>query len=495
MKTERTGLKRLNESTYSLFTDKYEHSMMYGYFKNKEKDGKVVFDMFYRSVPDGGGYALSAGLDLVIEMIQNLKFTKEDIEYLRATGPYDEEYLKFLENDYKFTGSIEAMPEGTIIFPGEVILKVTATPIEAQHVEDIVLNCINSQSLIATKASRICYAAQGEGVMDFGLRRGAAYHGATLASRAAYIGGCIATSNDTTSKVYGVPSTGTMAHSWILMFDSEEEAFMAYADTYKENIILLVDTYNTLKSGVPKAIKVFKKLRDEGRLPKKYGVRLDSGDLTYLSIETRKMLDAEGFTDAVICASNDLDERLIQDLKRQGAKINLWATGTKLITSYTCPAFNGVYKLAAKEENGVMVPVIKLSETKVKVTNPGDKTVYRIADKETGYFIADLICLADETFDITQDLLIFDPEFTAKKKRLKGGTYTMEKLLVPIFKDGVCVYENKQVKDIRDYALNQLSHLWPEVRRFDNPHKYYVDLSEKLYNLKEKMIAQNSFEN
>lgn len=495
MKTKRTALKRLNEATYSLFTDKYEHSMMYGYYKNKEKDGKVVFDMFYRSVPDGGGYAVCAGLEIVIEMIQNLKFSKEDIDYLRATGPYDEEYLNFLEKDYKFTGSIEAVPEGTVIFPGEVILKVIATPIEAQHVEDIVLNAINSQTLIATKASRICYAAQGEGVMDFGLRRGAAYHGATLASRAAYIGGCIATSNDTTAMVYGVPSTGTMAHSWILMFNNEEEAFMTYANTYKENVILLVDTYNTLKSGVVAAINVFKKLREENRLPKKYGVRLDSGDLTYLSIETRKMLDKEGFEDAVICASNDLDERLIQDLKRQGAKINLWATGTKLITSYTCPAFNGVYKLAAKEKNGIMEPVIKLSETKVKVTNPGNKTVYRISDKETGYFIADLICLADEQFDENQDLVIFDPEFTAKKKRLKAGTYTMQKLLVPIFENGICVYENKSIKEIRDYALEQLSHLWPEVRRFDNPHKYYVDLSEKLFNLKEELIAQNSFEN
>ena len=488
MKTKRTSLTNLNNKGYALFTDKYEITMMYGYHKDKNDDGLVIFDMFFRSVPDGGGYALCAGLELVIEMIQNLKFTKEEVDYLRRTAPYSEDFLEYLLNDYKFTGSIEAVPEGTVIFPNETIMKIIAPPIEAQHIEDIILNPINSQSLIATKASRVCYASEGEPVMDFGLRRGPALQGATLASRAAYIGGCISTSNEITAMVFDIPSSGTMAHSWILKHNNEFDAFMNYANVYKENVILLVDTYNTLTSGIPNAIKVFKVLREEKRLPNNYGIRLDSGDLAYLSKEARKMLDAEGFTDAVICASNNLNERLIQDLKRQGAKINLWATGTELITSYSCPAFNGVYKLVAKEKNKAMVPVIKLSEDKIKVTNPGDKMVYRISHKNTGYFIADLICLADETFNSDEDLVIFDPVFTAKKKKLKGGTYTIQKLLVPIFKDGVCVYENKSVKEIRDYAQDQLSHLWPELRRFDNPHKYYVDLSKKLYTLKESLI-------
>ena len=492
MNTIRTSLKQLKEEGYSVFTDSYEQNMMFGY-NLRNVNERVVFDMFYRSVPDGGGYSICTGLDTVIEMIQNLKFTESDIEYLRKCAPYSEDYLKFLQNNYKFTGDIEAVPEGTVIFPGEVILKVTATPMEAQHLEDIILNAINSQTLIATKASRYVYATQGESLLEFGLRRGSAYLGSVFASRAAYIGGCNATSNDLAAKVFNIPSTGTMAHSWVLMFNNEYEAFNTYADVFKENIILLVDTYDTIKSGVPNAIKVFKRLRSEGKLPKKYGIRLDSGDLAYLSIKAREMLDADGFTDAVICASNDLDERLIESLKKQGAKINVWAAGTKLITSYSCAAFNGVYKLAAKEKDGIMEPVIKLSEAKEKITNPGDKTVYRISDKKSGYFIADLICLADEVYDTSEDLVIFDPEFTAKRKRLKGGTYTMEKLLVPIFKNGVCVHENRTTDEIRDYAKEQVSHLYPEIRRFDNPHKYYVDLSKKLYDLKEQLIEEHSF--
>ncbi len=492
MNTTRNYLKRLKEEGYSVFTDSYEQNMMFGYHL-KEVSGKVVFDMFYRSVPDGGGYAICAGLDMVIEMIQNLKFTSTDVEYLRKCAPYSEEYLNYLQNEYKFSGDIDAVPEGTVVFPGEVILKVTTTPMEAQHLEDIILNAINSQTLIATKASRYAYATQGEPLLEFGLRRGSAYLGSVFASRAAYIGGCSATSNDLAAKVFDIPSTGTMAHSWVLMFNDEYEAFYTYAEVFKENVILLVDTYDTLKSGVPNAIKVFKKLKAEGKLPKKYGIRLDSGDLAYLSIKAREMFDKSGFKEAVICASNDLDERLIESLKKQGAKINVWAAGTKLITSYSCAAFNGVYKLAAKEKDKVLEPVIKISETKEKITNPGDKMVYRIADKESGFFIADLICLADEMYDTTQDLIIFDPEFTAKKKFFKGGTYTMDKLLIPIFRDGVCVYENRTTNEVKEYAKEQLSHLYPEVRRFDNPHKYYVDLSEKLYELKEKLIAEHNF--
>ena len=485
---KRNNMERLNTCGYALYTDKYEHTMMYGYFKENKKDD-FVFDMFFRSVPDGGGYAICAGLESVIEIIQNLKFTDQDIEFLRKTTPYDEDFLNYLKNDYTFNGSIWAVPEGSIIFPNEPIVKVKANPIVAQHIEDILLTFINSQSLIATKASRICYAANGEPVADFGLRRGPADKGSVFASRAAYIGGCVSTSNEIAAMTFGIPDTGTMAHSWVLMHENEVASFREYASIYKENVILLVDTYDTLKSGIPNAITVFKELRETGKLPKSYGIRLDSGDLAYLSKKARIMLDKAGFTDAIICASNNLNERLIQQLKSQDAKINFWATGTELITSYSCPAFNGVYKLAARSENGKLTPVIKLSEDKVKVTNPGDKKVYRIVDKETGYYMADIICLASETFDESKDLTIFDPEFTAKKKTFKAGSYSLKELLVPIFEKGTCVYDNKSTEEIRNYCQEELSHLWPEVRRFDFPHKYYVDLSLKLYTLKENLIS------
>lgn len=473
----------------TLLTDFYELTMMQGYFKNKTNP-TVVFDMFYRVNPNDGGYAICCGLDQVINYIKDLRFTYEDIDYLRNLEVFDEDFLDYLAG-FHFTGDIYAVPEGSIIFPMEPIIKVVAPIMEAQLIETAILCIINHQSLIATKASRVCYAAKGEPVMEFGLRRAQGPDAATLGARAAVIAGCVGTSNVYCAKKYSVPALGTHAHSWIMSFPDEITAFRKYAELYPHNTTLLVDTYDTLRSGVPNAIKTFTELRDKGRMPKVYGIRLDSGDLSYLSKKARKMLDEAGFTDAVICASSDLDEYLIESLKLQGAKINTWGVGTNLITSKDCPAFGGVYKLAAMKEGDEFIPKIKISENQWKITNPGNKTIYRVYDKVTGNIHADLICLADETFDENEDLLLFDPINTWKKTLLEAGTYTLREMLVPIFVNGTCVYESPSVMEIRDYCLKEQNTLWEETRRFVNPHNVYIDLSKKLWDLKQELLAQH----
>lgn len=470
----------------TLLTDFYELTMMQGYFTNKTNE-TVVFDVFYRTNPSGGGYSICAGLEQAIEYIKHLHFTEEDLEYLRSHHSFTDEFLDYLR-DFTFTGDIYAVPEGTVVFPMEPLMKVIAPATEAQLVETALLNIINHQSLIATKASRVCYAAKGEPVMEFGLRRAQGPDAGTLGARAAVIGGCVGTSNVLCAKKFNVPALGTHAHSWIMSFDSEYTAFRTYAELYPENATLLVDTYDTLRSGVPNAIRVFTELREEGKMPKKYGIRLDSGDLAYLSKKARKMLDAAGFTDASICASSDLDEYLIDSLKLQGAKINVWGVGTNLITSKDCPAFGGVYKLAAIQKDGEFIPKIKLSENQWKITNPGNKTIYRIYEKETGKIKADLIALADETFNEENPLLLFDPVNTWKKTYLQPGTYTMRELLVPVFLNGTCVYESPSVLEIRDYCEKELNTLWDETRRFANPHIVYVDLSNQLWQVKSELL-------
>ena len=470
----------------TLLTDFYEITMMQGYYKN-EMNTRVVFDMFYRSNPSGNGFAICCGLEEVIDYIKNLHFDYDDIEYLRGLNVFDEAFLDYLAG-FHFTGDIYAIPEGTVVFPREPLVKVVAPIMEAQLVETAILNIVNHQSLIATKAARVCYAAKGDGVMEFGLRRAQGPDAGTYGARAAVIGGCIGTSNVLCAKQFGVPALGTHAHSWIMSFDDELTAFRKYAELYPNNTTLLVDTYDTLRSGVPHAIQVFEELRRTGKMPKMYGIRLDSGDLAYLSKKARKMLDAAGFEKAVICASSDLDEYLIDSLKHQGAAITSWGVGTNLITSSDNPAFGGVYKLAAVEKDGEFIPKIKLSENSVKITNPGNKTVLRIYDKETGKMKADLICLVGETFDCSKDLLIYDPEETWKKTLLVGGTYEMKEILVPVFKNGQCVYESPSTMEIREIAQREMDTLWDESRRLVNPQKVYVDLSDKLYDMKKELL-------
>lgn len=474
----------------TLLTDLYELTMMQGYFKNNKKE-TVVFDAFYRKNPCENGYAITCGLEQVIDYIKNLKFSYDDIEYLRNIGIFDADFLNYLSSFY-FTGDIYAIPEGTVVFPREPLIKVVAPIMEAQLVETAILNIINHQSLIATKAARVVYAAQGDGIMEFGLRRAQGPDAGIYGARAAMIGGCIGTSNVLSGQMFDVPVLGTHAHSWIMSFEDEYTAFKKYAELFPNACILLVDTYNVLKTGVPNAIRVFREMRDAGMPMPYYGIRIDSGDLAYLSKKARKMLDDAGFTDAVISASSDLDEYLIDSLKTQGAKINSWGVGTNLITSKDCPAFGGVYKLAAvkDEETGKFIPKIKLSENTEKITNPGNKTVFRIYEKETGKIKADLIALADETFDESKDLLIFDPNETWKKTLLEGGTYTVREIVVPVFKDGICVYETPEVKEIMDYCKKELDTLWDETRRLVNPHRVHVDLSDKLFDMKKKLLAE-----
>ena len=476
------------ERNFTLLTDLYQLTMIQGYFKENRHEN-VIFDAFYRTNPCKGGYAICAGLESIVDYIKNLKFTKEDIDYLRSLNIFEEDFLEYLST-FKFTGNIYAIPEGSVIHPMEPVIKVIAPIDQAQLVETTILNFFNHQSLIATKASRVCYAAQNDAVMEFGLRRAQGPDAGTLGARAAVIGGCVGTSNVLCGQLYNVPVLGTHAHSWIMSFPDEYTAFKTYANVYKNNVILLVDTYDTLKSGVPNAIKVFKELREEGRLPQKYGIRLDSGDLAYLSKKAKKMLDNEGFTNAIICASSDLDEYLISSLKIQGATINQWGVGTNLITSKDCPAFGGVYKLAAVEDNnGNYIPKIKLSENTIKITNPDNKTVFRIYDKATNKAIADLICLAGET--IPEDgLTLFDPAETWKKTYLEKDTYYVKEILVPVFINGECVYNLPTTAEIKEHCKNELNALWDECKRFENPHGYYVDLSQKLYDLKMNMINE-----
>ncbi len=482
----------MDRQNLTLLTDLYELTMMQGYFRNMDRNETVIFDAFYRSNPNGGGYAISAGLDQLIKYIKELHFAPQDIEYLAGLQIFDQDFLDYLA-DFRFSGSIYAIPEGTVIFPREPIVKVIAPIMEAQLVETAILNIMNHQSLIATKASRVCWAARGDGIMEFGLRRAQGPDAGTYGARAAVIGGCIGTSNVLCGQLFHVPVKGTHAHSWIMSFPDEYTAFKTYAEMYPSACILLVDTYDTLKSGVPNAIRVFQEMRDSGVTLTSYGIRLDSGDLAYLSKKARKMLDEAGFPDAVISASNDLDEYLIDSLKVQGAAITSWGVGTNLITSKDWPAFGGVYKLAAiMGEDGKFIPKIKLSENSEKVTNPGNKTIYRIYDKETGKIKADLICLVDETFSEEEPLLLFDPLEPWKKTKCKPGTYTMRELLKPVFVDGECVYESPEVMDIRDYCQKELSTLWDETRRLINPQKVYVDLSNKLYQIKIALLDQMS---
>ncbi len=478
----------------TLLTDLYELTMMQGYFKNPT-DQIVVFDAFYRHNPCDGGYAVAAGLEQVIEYIRNLHFTSDDIDYLRSLGIFEEGFLDYLRG-FHFSGDIYAIPEGTVVFPREPLLKVIAPMMEAQLVETAILNIINHQSLIATKASRVVYAAKGDGIMEFGLRRAQGPDAGLYGARAAVIAGCVGTSNVLTGQMFDVPVKGTHAHSWIMSFPDEYTAFKTYADLYPQACILLVDTYDVLKSGVPNAIRVFKEMREAGLEMKGYGIRIDSGDLAYLSKEAYKMLEAEGFGDAIISASSDLDEYLIDSLKAQGARINSWGVGTNLITSKDCPAFGGVYKLAAvkSREDAEFTPKIKLSENSEKVTNPGNKQVYRIYDKKSGKIRADLICLADETFDESKDMIIFDPLETWKKTKILGGTYTLRQLLVPIFQKGQCVYTSPSVMELQAVCAKEKDTLWEETKRLVNPHEVYVDLSDRLYAMKSKLLEDMSMQ-
>ena len=473
----------------TLLTDLYELTMMQGYFREKDANETVIFDAFYRTNPDGNAFSICAGLEQVIDYVKNLHFDDADIEYLRGLVIFYEDFLEYLHN-FKFSGDIYAIPEGTVVFPREPLVKVIAPIMEAQLVETAILNIINHQSLIATKTSRIVFAARGDGIMEFGLRRAQGADAGTYGARAAMIAGCIGTSNVLAGKLFDVPVKGTHAHSWIMSFPDELTAFRAYAKLYPSACILLADTYDTLGSGVPNAIRVFQEMRDAGIPLTFYGIRLDSGDLAYISKKARKMLDDAGFPDAVISASNDLDEYLIDSLKIQGAAITSWGVGTNLITSKDCPSFGGVYKLAAimDRHTGKFIPKIKLSENTEKVTNPGNKTIQRIYDKETGKIIADLICLVDEEFDEKNSLLLFDPIETWKKTHLAPGTYTMRELLVPIFKNGECVYESPKVMDIREYCKKEQETLWDESRRLVNPHEIHVDLSNELWHMKAQLL-------
>ena len=482
----------MNFDTMSLLTDFYELTMMQGYFDAGSHDKTVVFDVFYRVNPSGNGFAIAAGLEQVIDYIKNLRFSEDDINYLASLNTFSKEFLDYLKG-FKFTGNIYAIPEGTVVFPTEPLVRVTAPIIEAQIIEAAMLNIINHQSLIATKASRVVWAAEGDAVMEFGLRRAQGPDAGIYGARAAIIGGCAGTSNVLTGKMFGVPILGTHAHSWVMSFPSEIEAFRHYAKTFPGACTFLVDTYDTLRSGVPNAIKMFKEMQEAGIELKNYGIRLDSGDLAYLSKKARKMLDEAGFTDAKITASSDLDENLIMSLKLQGAKINNWGVGTKLITSDDCPSFGGVYKLAAESDgNGEFIPKIKLSNNPSKVTNPGIKKVMRFYDKATGKIKADLICLDDEQYNENERIKLFDHMAKWKKMILKPGEYTIRELLVPVFKNGECVYTSPSVNEIKEYCAGELATLWDEHRRLANPHTVPVDLSDKLIELKNKLIDEMS---
>lgn len=477
----------MTEQNYTLLCDFYELTMGGGYFKNGFADRITYFDVFFRRVPDNGGFAICAGLEQIIKYINNLHFTKEDIDFLRSKGIFDEDFLTYLA-DLRFTGDIYAVPEGTPIFPGEPILTVRAPAVQAQLIETYVLLELNHQSLIATKANRIVRAAKGRPVLEFGSRRAHGASAAIVGARAAYIGGCAGTACTVTEQEFGVPAGGTMAHSWIQMFDTEYEAFCAYCKMYPHGAVLLVDTYNTLESGVPNAIRAFKEILVPQGISD-FGIRLDSGDIAYLTKKARKMLDDAGLTTAKIVVSNALDEYLINDLLLQGACINTFGVGERLITAKSDPVFGAVYKLAALENpDGTIVPKIKLSENTSKITTPHFKKIYRYYDRATGKALADEMCLHDETVDTAAPHTIFDPAETWKTKTLED--FDARELLVPIFKDGKQVYTSPSAKEIRAYCFAQIDTLWDEVTRFENPHNYYVDLSQKLWDIKMNLIKK-----
>ncbi|MCC8129106.1 MAG: nicotinate phosphoribosyltransferase [Clostridiales bacterium] len=474
------------QTNYTMLCDFYELTMANGYFRTPEvRDRITYFDMFFRNVPDDGGYAIAAGLEQLVDYIQNLRFTEEDIEYLRGRGCFCEEFLDYLRT-FRFTGDIWAVPEGTPIFPQEPVVTVRAPAIQAQFIETYLLLVYNHQCLIATKANRVVRAAKGRPVAEFGSRRAHGASAAILGARAAYIGGCSSTACTQADRDYGVPATGTMAHSWVMMFPSEYEAFKRYCELYPDNATLLVDTYNVLKSGVPNAIRAFK----EVLLPQgitKCGIRLDSGDLTYLSRKARKMLDDAGLTECKIVASNSLDEYLIQDLLRQGAQLDSFGVGERLITSKSSPVFGGVYKLVAiEDDDGRVIPKIKVSENPEKIINPHFKRVFRLYDNDSGESIADVLTVYDEEVKSGEPIRLFDPRATWKRKTVSN--FTAKEIMVPIFRNGELVYQLPTLKEIQTYCRQQVDLLWDEVKRFDNPHAYYVDLSDRLWNIKEDLL-------
>ena len=477
----------MNDRNLTLLTDFYELTMGNGYLENGLADTVCCFDLYFRKVPDNGGFAVMCGLEQAINYIKKLSFTDEDIAYLRDKKIFSEKFLDYLRN-FKFSCDVWAIPEGTPVFPNEPLVIVKGPAIQAQLMETMLLLCINHQCLIATKAARIVKAADGRAVMEFGSRRAQGSDGAIYGARAAYIGGCAGTACTISDKEMGTPALGTMAHSWVQMFDSELDAFRAYAKCYPDACLLLVDTYNVLKSGIPNAIKVFNELRAEGHEPA--GIRIDSGDITYLSRKARKMLDDAGFPNAKICISNSLDEYIIEDILRHGACIDSFGVGERLITSRSEPVFGGVYKLTAVEKDGQIIPKIKLSENVTKITTPDFKELWRFYDKTTGKAIADLITCYGEEVDDTKPYTIFDPEHPYKKKTVTD--FTAKKLLVQIFDKGECVYESPSATEIRDFCREQIGTLWSEVTRFENPHEYYVDLSKKLWDKKNDLLNEMS---
>lgn len=476
----------LLRNNLTMLTDFYEITMANGFFVAGQGDKTVYFDMFFRTIPDDGGLAIMAGVEQVINYMKNLSFTEEDIAYLREKKLFDERFLEYLRH-FKFSCDVWAVPEGTPVFPHEPIVTVRGPAMQAQFVETMILVLVNHQSLIATKASRIVRAAQGRPVMEFGSRRAQGCDGAIYGARAAYIGGCSGTACTIVDREFGIPALGTMAHSWVQLFDTEYEAFKSYAQTYPDACVLLVDTYDVLKSGVPNAIKVFNEvLVPNGHRPK--GIRIDSGDITYLSKKARIMLDNAGFPDCAITASNSLDEYTIQDMIRQGAKVDSFGVGERMITASSAPVFGGVYKLAAVEEKGTILPRIKVSENVAKITNPGYKKLWRLYDRDNGKAIADVITLHDEVIDDTQPYEIFDPEHIWKRKTVEN--FRALPLQVQLFRGGECVYESPSVDQIRSYCQQQLDTMWDEVLRFENPHNYYVDLSQKLWDVKQALLLK-----
>ncbi len=473
----------------TMLTDFYEMTMANGYFKEGMKDMIASFDLFFRSVPDGGGYAVMAGLSQAVEYIKELKFTSDDIDYFRSFNIFSEEFLQYL-SDFKFECDIYAVPEGTPIFPHEPVLTVKGPVIQAQFVETMLLICINHQSLIATKSNRIHQAAAGRPVMEFGARRAQGFDASVYGARAAYIGGCDSTSNVFAAKKFGIPASGTMAHSWVQMFPSEYEAFKAYAENYPDACVLLIDTYSVLKSGLPNAIKVFDEvLTPMGKRPS--GVRIDSGDITYLSKKIRKILDDAGYSDCKIVASNSLDEYIIRDMIMQGAEIDLFGVGERQITSLTDPVFGGVYKLTAVwDKNGNEIPKIKVSENVAKITIPGYKQTWRLFDRKSGMAIADLITMFDERIDDSSDYELFDPDHTWKRKKVSD--FIAKPLLKPVFINGKFVGQNYTATEIKNYCNEQVALLWDEVRRFENPHGYYVDYSQKLWDVKHELLNSHT---
>lgn len=474
----------IKNENLTMLTDFYEITMANGYFESGIVEDIAYFDMFFRKVPDGGGYAIMAGVEQVVDYLKNLEFTEEDIEYLRSKNIFCEEFLKYLA-DFEFKCDVWAVPEGTPIFPHEPILTVRGPVIQAQFVETMILLIINHQSLIATKANRIVRAAQGRPVMEFGTRRAHGASAAVFGARAAYIGGCAGTACAIADRDYGITALGTMAHSWVQMFPNEYEAFKKYAEIYPDNCVLLVDTYNVLKSGVPAAIKVFKEMK-----PVKMGIRIDSGDIAYLTKKARKMLDEAGLQDCTITISNSLDEYLIRDVIMEGAQIDSFGVGERMITAKSEPVFGGVYKLCALEKDGVIIPKIKISENVEKITNPGFKTLYRLYDKDSNKAIADVLTLDGEEIPETDGYEIFDPKAVWKKKKLSN--FYAKNLRVQLFDNGECVYECPGIEDVKNYCEDQVETLWGETLRFENPQTYYVDLSQKLWDVKHELLEEHS---